>query len=121
MTRAILIAFFGFFTCACVSGAQPHLDYGLVTAAGKALPHNISTNEIVRALSTGLWNTNKTAIAIAIPKPKAAILFVFLRQRAGKYLAVDVGGMEGANIGYLGPDRHYDRVETKPVEWLPRE
>jgi hypothetical protein len=104
-----------------VAFAQTHLDDGLVTAAQKALPHDISTNEIVRALSTGLWNTNKTALAIAIPKPKATILLVLLRQPGGKYLAVDVAGMEGANIGYLGPDRHYDRVETTPVEWLRRE
>ena len=105
----------------CVALAQPQLDDGLVIAARKALPQDISTNEIVRALGTGLWNTNRTAIAIAIPKPKASVLFVFLRQPGGKYLAVDVSGMEGCNFGYLGTRREgYDRFETTPVEWLRR-
>jgi hypothetical protein len=122
MTRALLINLFALFASVCVAIAQPHVDDALVIAARKALPHNISTNEIVRALSTGLWNTNKTALAIAIPKPKATVLFVFLRQPGGKYLAVDVSGMEGCNFGFLGTRRQdYDRFETKPVEWLRRD
>ena len=122
MTRAILINLLGLFATVCVALAQPHVDDGLLIAARKALPQDISTNEIVRALSTGLWNTNRTALAIAIPKPKASVLFVFLRQPGGKYLAVDVSGMEGCNFGYPGTRREgYDRFETTPVEWLRRE
>lgn len=122
MARSILINLCGLFSTVCVALAQPHVDDGLVIAARKALPQDISTNEIARALSTGLWNTNRTAVAIAIPKPKASVLFVFLRQPGGKYLAVDVSGMESCNFGYLGTRREgYDRFETTPVEWLRRE
>ena len=46
---------------------------------------------------------------------------MFLQQTHGDYLAVDVSGMERANIGYLGPDRHYERVETTSLKWLPRD
>jgi hypothetical protein len=122
MTRKILISLIGLFATLCVALAEPRIDDGLVVAARKALPQNISTNEIIRALRTGLWNSNKTAVAIIIARPKASVLFVFLRQPDGKYLAVDVSGMEGCNFGYLGTSREgYDRFETTPVEWLHRE
>ncbi len=122
MTRAVLINLFRLFATMCVALAQHHVDDGLMIAARKTLPQDISNNEIVRVLSTGLWNTNRTALAIAIPKPKASVLFVFLRQPGGKYLAVDVSGMEGCNFGYLGTRREdYDRFETTPIEWLRRE
>ena len=122
MTRSILINLCGLFATVCVALAQPHVDDGLMIAARKALPQDVSTNEIFRALSTGLWNTNRTALAIAIPKPKASVLFVFLRQPGGKYLAVDVSGMESCNFGYLGTRREgYDRFETTPLKWLHRD
>ena len=34
---------------------------------------------------------------------------------------IDVSGMEGANLGLIGPDRRYDRVETTPLKWLHRD
>jgi hypothetical protein len=74
-------------------------------------------------LGTGLWNSNRTAIAIGIPKPKASLVFVFLRQTGGKYLAADCSGVEGGNFGKLGIAGRaaYGRFETTPVEWLHRD
>lgn len=102
--------------------AQSGVEDELLASARKALPQ-ISTNDVLRAIGHGLWNSNKTAVAIAIPKPgpKASFLFVFLRRGHGDYLAVDVSTMEGANLGYIGPDRHYERVETAPLKWLDRD
>ena len=122
MKRTILITLIGLFATVYVALAQPRIDDGLVVAARRALPQVISTNEIVRALGTGLWNSNKTAVAVAIARPKASLLFVFLRQTSGQYLAVDVSGMEGCNFGHLGTARAgYDRFETTPVQWWHRD
>jgi hypothetical protein len=123
MARTIFIGLVGMFATACVMAAQPRVDESLVATARKALPHDISTNEIVRALGTGLWNSNRTAIAIGIPKPKASLVFVFLRQTSGRYVAVDCSGVEGGNFGKLGIAGRaaYDRFETTPVEWLHRD
>jgi len=115
-----LFTVFVLFMAGWVALAQPAIEGKLMASAGRALPQ-FSTNEIGRAIGDGLWNSNRTAVAIAIPKPKASLLFVFFQQTHGDYLAVDVSGMEGANIGYLGPDRHYDRVETTPLKWLHRD
>jgi len=121
--RTILITLIGLFATVYVALAQPRIDDGLVIAARKALPQVISTNEIIRALGTGLWNSNRTAVAMGIPKPKASLVFVFLRQTGGKYRAVDCGGVEGGNFGKLGIAGRaaYDRFETTPVEWLHRD
>ena len=36
---------------------------------------------------------------------------------------MDVSGIEGVNLGVIGMTRRaaYDRVETTPIKWLPRE
>jgi hypothetical protein len=123
MTRAILIGLVGLIAALCVTVAQPPIDGGLLAAARKALPQEISTNEIARALDTGLWNSNRTAIVIGIPKPKASLVFVFLRQTGAKYLGVACSAVEGGNFGKLGIAGRaaYDRFETTPVEWLHRD
>ena len=122
MRRQILITVFFLFTTGWIALAQPGIDDKLMASARRALP-NISSNEVDRAIGRGLWNSNKTAIAIAIPKPKTSLLFVFLRQTHGDYLAVDVSGLEGANFGFLGttPRSGYDRFETTPLKWLRRD
>ncbi len=120
MKRRILMTLFAMFATGLIAVAQFPIDDRLTASSRRALPH-ISTNAITDAIDRGLWNTNKTALAIAIPRPSASLLFVFLRQKNGEYLAVDVSGMEGANVGLIGPDRRYDRVETKPLKWLNRD
>jgi len=123
MTRAILIALVGWIATAGLVMAQPRIEVSLVVSARKALPQNISSNEILHALATGLWNSNRSAIAIGIPKPKASLVFVFLRQTDDNYLATDVSAVDGGNFGKLGTagQAAYDRFETTPIEWLHRD
>jgi hypothetical protein len=109
-----------------VAIAQPRLDPFLLAAATKALSADVSTNEIAKALEKGLWNSNRTAIAVSISRvPKPSLIFVFLKQGSGQYLTGNVGGVEGGNFGVLGTGTGgragYQRFETTPVEWLHRE
>lgn len=98
------------------------IDDALLTAAGKALPEKISTDEITRTLKSGLWNPDKTAIAIALNGPKSSLIYVFLRQADGDYIAVDVSRVESANFGKLGTGRTlYEKFETVPTECLHRD
>ncbi|MHC1764608.1 MAG: hypothetical protein AB9869_09905 [Verrucomicrobiia bacterium] len=92
-------------------------------AASRVFPEEISTEEIGTGLKIGLWNTDRTAIAVSFPKPEASVIFVFLRQTDGSYLAADASGVEGGNFGKLGiaGRKGYDRFETTPVQWLRRE
>ena len=110
---------------ACVAGgalaSESDFQEALLVAARKALPKEISTNEVVRVLQAGLWNSNRTAVAVSVPSPKATVVFVFLRQTSGTWLAVDASGVEGGNFGKLGGRSGYERFETKPVEWLGRD
>lgn len=104
--------------------AQVLVDSALFTNAQKALPVGVSTNEIAKALNAGLWNTNRTAVAISINRsPKPSLIFVFLKQADGRYIAGNVSGVETGNFGVLGSSGRsgYDRFETTPMEWLHRE
>jgi hypothetical protein len=117
--RVILLVMF---VAAGALAAESRVDDTLLAAARMALPQYITTNEMVRVLQGGLWNSHRTAVAASFPRPKASVIFVFLQQTNGTYLAVDAGGVEGGNFGKLGRGREdYDRFETTPVQWLNRE
>lgn len=123
MARVTVAALAGLFAIVCPAVAQPRVNDALLAATRKTLPQGTPTNELVRVLRAGIWNSNKTAVAISLARPKASLIFVFLRQTNGECLAVDVSGIEGANLGVIGDAKRaaYDRVETTPIKWLPRE
>src|ERR1035441_2891710 len=120
MFRATLILFA---LIATASAGDSRIDAALLAAAQKAMPREIATNELVSVLQAGLWNSNQTAIAVSIPKPKASVIFVFLRQTNATYFAVDASGVEDGNFGKLGLAGRagYDRFETTPTRSLHRE
>jgi hypothetical protein len=123
MTRSPFIVFLALVTSARVAFGQPSTNQNLIAAACKALAADVSTNNIVKALGKGLWNSNRTAIAISINRvPKPSLIFVFLKQSNGQYLAGNVSDVESGNFGVLGFGRaDYQRFETTPVEWLHRD
>ena len=124
MTRRIFSTAVALVLISLAAIAEPRVDSVLLTAARKALPADLSTNVIAKALEAGLWNSNRTTVAISINRvPKASVIFVFLKQSSGQYLAGDVSGVEGGNFGVLGISGRagYERFETTPTEWLPRD
>ena len=118
MFHAALILFA--LTAVALAG-ESRTDTKLLASAQKAMPREIATNRLVQALESGLWNSNRTAFAVSIPQPRASVVFVFLKQITGLYLAVDASGVESGNFGKLGrPRTDYERFETTPVEWFHR-
>jgi hypothetical protein len=93
----------------------------LNASALKVLPARISKEEIAKAFQFALWNSEKTAVAISLAGgQKESLVYVFLRQKDGAFLAVNVSDVELGNIGKLGMAKRdgYSRIETKPVKWL---
>ena len=69
-----------------------------------------------------LWNAERTAAVAATPGPSGTRVTAFLRQQNGTFLEVDLSAVEGGNFGKLGRHRtEYDRFETKPIKWIPRQ
>ena len=118
MMRAISSVTFLLAAISALAG-EPRVDEALFTAARKSLPRTLSSNAVFRALGSGVWDTNRTAVAVAVPQPKATVIFVFLRQTNSAWLAVDVSAVEGGNFGKLGLGGRepYERFETVPIEW----
>jgi|WetSurMetagenome_2_1015567.scaffolds.fasta_scaffold716542_1 hypothetical protein len=105
-----------FFSLAEASGSK-----GLNASARKVLPERISTEEIAKAFQSALWNSDKTAVAISLAGgQKESLVYVFIRQKDGAFLAVNASDVELGNIGKLGMAKRdgYSRIETKPVKWL---
>jgi hypothetical protein len=125
MKSAAPVLLFALLVSAGAWAGASRVDDALLASARKALPQDITTNEIIMVLRTGLWNSNRTALAVSFPRPRPqpSEIFVFLHQTNGTYLAVDASGVEGGNLGKLGSRgrKDYDRVETTPVEWLYRD
>jgi len=121
MPRALLALLFALFMATATGAVEPPMEGTLLVAARNALPQGTSANELSKVLKAGLWNTNRTAVAVSLARPEGSIVLVFLRQTKGTYLAVNASGVEGGNFGKLGRDRaDYERFETTPVEWQPR-
>jgi hypothetical protein len=125
MLRAILSICFALIACIHVVTGESRLDAALLAAGQKAMPGEIATNHLIRALETGLWNSNRTAVVVSVSQqhPKESVVFVFLRQPDGTYLAADASRVEAGNFGKLGllPRTDYKRFETTPIEWLHRD
>jgi hypothetical protein len=110
-------------TAGAAFGVESRPNDALLTAARKALPEEIAMNEMVKGFQAGLWNSNRTAVAVAFAKPKASLILIFLRQTDGAYIAADASGVEEGNLGKLGIAGRsgYDRLETKPLRWVSRD
>ena len=125
MSRATLSIIFALIASIHALDGTSRLDAALLATAQKAMPGEIATNQLTRALETGLWNSDRTAVAVSVLQqhPKASVVFVFLQQPDGTYLAADASRVEVGNFGKLGllPRTDYERFETTPVEWLHRD
>jgi len=103
--------------------AEPPLDPAVGVALRKVMSADVAEQEWLGCLQAGLWNPELTAMAMSVPRAAGSLLFVFIRQEDGSYIGVDVGKVEVMNLGKLGTvvRKDYDRCETVPTEWLPRE
>jgi hypothetical protein len=104
-----------------VFAGDARTDASLFAVARRVTPSEIGSTQLAGALESGLWNSNRTAVAISIAQPKASVVLVFVRQEQGTFLPVDVSRVEAGLFGMLGrPRADYDRFETTPVEWVIR-
>lgn len=86
------------------------------------LPSELSKSNLKEGLKTALWRPGHEDVAVAFNGKNKSFVVVFLRGEHGRYMAVDVSGVEGPNLGHLGGARraHYRRVETVPMKWIDR-
>jgi hypothetical protein len=110
-----------FVLCSSASAQQDFSD-DLFSAARPIVPVEIENSELSAALEAGLWNPERSAVAMVIPRAEASLILVLLRRPDGSFLATDASRVEGGNFGVLGrPRTDYERFETQPVEWRQRD
>ena len=71
---------------------------------------------------TALWNADRTAAVAVVSEASGTRVTAYLRQQDGTFLEIDLSAAESGNFGKLGRrPTEYDRFETKPINWLPRQ
>lgn len=71
---------------------------------------------------SALWNADRTAAVTATPDESGTRVTAFLKQPDDSFLEIDLSGAESGNFSKLGRRQaEYDRFETKPIAWLPRQ
>ncbi len=104
------------------SADELKIEEKLLAAAKKALSASVDEDDLPTTIASGLWNSEKTALAVVHHRSKGSIVYIFIRQKTGEYLAVDASDVESGNFGKLGFKRtHYDRFKTELVEWMKSE
>jgi hypothetical protein len=84
------------------------------------IPMAMPALTVEQGLRNILRHPNGNDLAIGFNSAQSSFVVVFLLQRDGSYLAVDVTRVEKVNIGAIGPFRAYKRTETTPTSWLER-
>lgn len=108
-------------SAAHTSDASAALDDSLRASARRALPAAITNAQLERRLRSALWNAERTAVCVSVARPKATLVYVFLKQPNGSYTAVDASRVEGGNFGKLGlQPGSVERFETVPLRWSQR-
>lgn len=109
------------FLCSAKTYAN-NKDEALFKAAPDSLKSKVSKTEIHKAIKEGLWNKDKSAVAIYFLRPESSIIYIFIFNNDGKILPVDISTVENGNVGKVGYARknEYDKFETKPVNWIER-
>jgi hypothetical protein len=73
-TRAKVLILFALNAAVVAWAAESRINDALLSAAQKAMPREVDTNELVRVLQAGLWNSNRTAVAVSVLRPKATVV-----------------------------------------------
>ena len=69
-----------------------------------------------------LWNSDKSAAVASTSEASGTRVTAYLQQQDGTFLTVDLSAVESGNFGKLGRRlADYDRFETRPIAWLPRQ
>ena len=71
---------------------------------------------------SALWDADRTAAVAAISEASGTRVTAYLHQQDGTFLEISLSAVEGGNFGKLGRrPAEYDRFETKPIKWIPRQ
>lgn len=119
----LITVFIGMLIVGAAHGAAAQSLPDLMRAAVRnEVPADVNDSQISAALEKSLQRPDGAAVALVIPRAGPSIVLVLIRKADEGYLASDVSHVENLAFGYWGRKRkEYERWETTPVEWLPRE
>jgi hypothetical protein len=114
--QTLVLFVFGVFSA--VANCQTQIEESLLGAALSVFPDDVSEDEAMTLLQSGLWHDDPTAVAVSIPRGNECLTFIFLSQPDGTYSAADASWVSGAAFGFWGfPREEIERFEIEPLSW----
>lgn len=91
-------------------------EHKLLERAQQVLPAGYSDELMRRTFTQSLSNSNLNAALSVFEAEKGSLIYLFIRQPDGQYVAVDLSHLEAQNIQALsqGHNGTFDRIESHP-------
>ena len=78
---------------------------------------------IAEAEASGMWNDDRTAVAVSIPQENCTGVYVLLMRPNAEHTTADISRIEDGLFAKLGTAARsaYQKYETVPIEWTTLE
>lgn len=108
------IIFLFLFNVISFSEQRENALFSVVSGALKNHEKSYNVNELIY---NGKWNSDKTALVIFVPDGLSSLLYVFVKQDGGAFIAVDISYRVNREMDYkLGRNRnYYEKYVQTPV------
>ena len=89
----------------------------LIESAKIVFPNLLEAN-LKTMFKKGLWNDKKSAVVVYPHDTNTNSIYIFFRNKLDEFMGLDISQVEKMNLGKIGLNLHFDKVETKAVEWI---
>ena len=93
---------------------------GLLESAKKTFPNYLEA-ELNTMFKNALWNNEKSAVVVYPSDMNKTSIYIFIKNESDEFIGVDISQVERGNLGQIGSNRHFEKVETKAVKWMEHE
>jgi len=94
----------------------------LLESAKTTFP-NYSEDKLQTMFKNALWNHEKSAVVVYSPAVNKTSVYIFIKNESDEFIAVDINisKVERMNLGKIGSNRHFQKIETKAKKWIKNE
>jgi hypothetical protein len=82
---------------------------------------NYSEEKLNAMFKDALWNHEKSAVVVYPPDVNKTSIYIFIKNESDEFMGVDISKVERGNLGTIGLDLKFEKVETKAIKWLEHE
>ena len=89
--------------------------------SAKVIFPNYSEEKLKSMFKDALWSQDKSAVVVYPFDTNKTSIYIFIKNESDKFIGVDISRVERINLGTIGSNRKFEKVETKAVKWMEHE